>query len=725
MSSLVNASIEFLNNSFNAIRNRFAADQFFDFGEQFNNANDLANENLAQNVETNNIDPIHTNQGQNSNYTNLNINHPDGNGQNNFDVNFDVNNVAAGYINSNNNGFNHNYGIHAHNNAISATNAINNPTGVYQNNGGVNTINNVNPCINNQSGNNQNQMANNARTVESTFNHNWNAYNNDQQVESTSFQAVKWSNTFKADFATAFEQLVRSLKYYEKLKTGFGFDQFERFREMYPTYSNTLDHAGFSYTFLGLFMHNYINKSEMHYLRDGLLNMNIKKRKNRSQWFVDLKKLEEEASNKPKATDMDVGLPYDSNIESIPRTSQMTINNSSKGNKAGYISPILDSTKREVRINSKLTQGYLCTKVHKKEPTTKQVCVIQANNPMSSSDSSTPSEEESKKPVGKSYGKYRGKMAYHHSTSPSESSSDSIASDSEEDIPTINQSVGKAIKPVSKNSSKNRTVKSEDDDFSMLRALQLTNNPPIDVLKNKKQDATEWFKHFEMIAMSVGWDSRIMGVKLPVYLKGEAFHIWNGLSKQRNDYKIIKSALIKGLVSDNVEQIALDQFTRLEQKCDESAEEFSRRLRKTAKKTNIRLSEKTLINRFLNGISDDLSIAISALSHETLAEATKTAKRVEETQNKRAEKTISSIVKSPNNVFNNDRRVKFEVNTQQAVKKVEPSSSTPTQQNKVVCFYCNIPGHYRNECEAYLKEKGRSRCNRCGKNHSGPCQKNF
>ena len=49
MSSLVN---EFLNNSFNAIRNRFAAHQFFDFGEQFNNANDLANENLAQNVET-------------------------------------------------------------------------------------------------------------------------------------------------------------------------------------------------------------------------------------------------------------------------------------------------------------------------------------------------------------------------------------------------------------------------------------------------------------------------------------------------------------------------------------------------------------------------------------------------------------------------------------------------------------------------------------------------
>ena len=588
---------------------------------------------------------------------------------------------------------------------------------------------------------------NNDQSSDKIVQNDMNNYNIDYSANAK--QMIHYNN----EFGAAFEQLVRSLKHYESRK-GFGATQYEKWRKTYPVYANMLDKHGFNLNCLGIFMYTQLTRAENRMWYDYLVDMNVK-RTARSEWFIQLSELViQYANNKPEF--MNGSLPYEMNIESIPGTSKMAsmcdLYNSIASKKTFNSNTLhTDGVKTGMTL-SKSTPGHVNNKrkpdgivipVVKNEPLAINAkrdialnnCLIQNPGSITCVDSeSSSSDAES-----------------------STSSSDSIGSESSSQSDDINKLSGRMVakrrdmheknKSARKESSDDDSQSENDDKYSLRRskskrshkssyekdkliisALQSLQGgsyvPAIDALKSSKQDVVDWFKHFEMVSSSARWDDETKALKLPLYLKGEAAHQWRALAKHKNDYQYVKRKLLKKLVAEDSELSAVLQFANMSQKCDESVEDFSRRLRKTVKKTNMVYKEKVLIDKFLRGVNSDVKNAIVAIPHKDLKQATKLAAKVEATRKDETETIISSISKP------NDRKdlkqVKFGDYQQTSRNDGDLTKDEPNNRSPVICYYCNAPGHYRNECKDYIKYKGQSKCKLCGNSsHSGPCKKNY
>ena len=100
----------------------------------------------------------------------------------------------------------------------------------------------------------------------------------------------------------------------------------------------------------------------------------------------------------------------------------------------------------------------------------------------------------------------------------------------------------------------------------------------IDVLKNDKQDAKEWFAFFDRCAVGNGWSELTKGAKL--YLKGDAEYIWKQMKKaDQYNYRKIKKKIIKKFESEDKTLEITSKFFNSTQGEDESVEEYSRELK--------------------------------------------------------------------------------------------------------------------------------------------------
>jgi hypothetical protein len=457
------------------------------------------------------------------------------------------------------------------------------------------------------------------------------------------------------DFANAFEQLIRSLRHYESRSKGFGIPQYEKWRNKYPSEATVLDKHGFNLSCLGIFIYTHIMRGETRMWYDFVVNMNIK-RAERSEWYIQLM---EAISDKESHKFTSGSLPFESQIESMPNTSKMSSVSSGTNNQVPIDQSKLSSIKMNVltveagkadstytkstpdyktvkAVNTSMKKefidyGVMTTKTRKNLSdlsSASETCVHSSTSASNSdnssssesSDCSTQSEGSIKqilaKPIAKNTVVKQRAMTKQIRSNRDETSDD--------DEPSVNVKKSKK-KITSDNSSENLML------INALKSLTMSSTTPaIDMLKSHKQDVVEWFNHFELVAKSLGWDNDSKANKLPIYLKGEALHIWQSMSKKKSDYDYAKKKLLKKLVAKDADITALHEFTNMSQKCDESVRDFSRRLRKTAKKTDTVIKEKMLVSQFLRGVNNEIRLAISAqVRNKTLKQTTAIADGVE------------------------------------------------------------------------------------------------
>ena len=70
--------------------------------------------------------------------------------------------------------------------------------------------------------------------------------------------------------------------------------------------------------------------------------------------------------------------------------------------------------------------------------------------------------------------------------------------------------------------------------------------PNIEPLRTVKDDAKEWFDHYDMITKSYGWNEYMKGIKLPIFLKKDAQRIFRQIEPEsQHDYKTAKANICR------------------------------------------------------------------------------------------------------------------------------------------------------------------------------------
>jgi hypothetical protein len=150
----------------------------------------------------------------------------------------------------------------------------------------------------------------------------------------------------------------------------------------------------------------------------------------------------------------------------------------------------------------------------------------------------------------------------------------------------------------------------------LVRAQEMDRNIAIDPLNDEQKGTKQWFRKFEFITLGAGWDERVMGLKLPNYLRGDALRHWKSLefSEQRN-YKIVKNEIINKLDTVARRCAAKMEYLNATQSVAESTKDFARRLRKLYNaaggelnnKKGDEMSENYLITTLEKGLQPEYS----------------------------------------------------------------------------------------------------------------------
>ena len=232
------------------------------------------------------------------------------------------------------------------------------------------------------------------------------------------------------------------------------------------------------------------------------------------------------------------------------------------------------------------------------------------------------------------------------------------------------------------------------DDLAQI--LQISNGalPNIEPLRTAKDDAKEWFDHYDMITKSYGWNDYMKGIKLPIFLKKDAQRIFRQIEPElQHEYKTAKATICRELMEEE-RALVRASFFQVAQKQGESPAEYGQRLKKMISKLDFSLKVPDLIEIFTTGLRPELRLAVMGNKSKTLEEAIKYAKKASQmmVDSQRSEE-ISNVNKS------------FE----------KPHIKEQTERSSVICYYCAENGHIKSECSIYKKAMTLITCKLCGK----------
>ena len=255
----------------------------------------------------------------------------------------------------------------------------------------------------------------------------------------------------------------------------------------------------------------------------------------------------------------------------------------------------------------------------------------------------------------------------------------------------------KPISPTSKivqNHSDQNTIGLND----LAQLLQISNSvmPNIEPLRTAKDDAKEWFDHFEMITSSYGWNEATKGLKLPVFLKKDAQRIFKQIPVEtRQDYQQVKKIICNELMEEE-RTLMRSSFLNIVQKQGESPADYGYRLKKFINKLDITFKKPDLIAQFIAGLRPELRLAVMGNNSNSLDEATRYSQKVGQVI---AETHRSEEIHSVSRVFQR-----------------QPTEKEPTySNNNVVCFHCAETGHIKADCSIYKKAMSLVTCKKCNK----------
>ena len=227
--------------------------------------------------------------------------------------------------------------------------------------------------------------------------------------------------------------------------------------------------------------------------------------------------------------------------------------------------------------------------------------------------------------------------------------------------------------------------------------LQISNGVTLNIepLRTARDDAKEWFEHYDMITNSYGWTDAIKGLKLPIYLKKDAQRIYKQAPKaDREDYTKIKNIICSELMEEE-RMMMRSSFLQVSQKQGESPSEYGHRLRKFINKLEISLKTDDLVAQFISGLKPELRLATLGHNSKTLEGAIRYAQRASQMMaDTGRNEEISSVGRT----------------TQQPHVK-----GSTTNASNILCYYCAEPGHIKTDCDIYKKVMSLMTCKKCNK----------
>ena len=258
--------------------------------------------------------------------------------------------------------------------------------------------------------------------------------------------------------------------------------------------------------------------------------------------------------------------------------------------------------------------------------------------------------------------------------------------------------------------TKKKSNHSDEGLTKLAQILQLSNGvmPAINHLKTADDDVKEWFSHFDLISKSHGWSNETKGVKLPLYLKKDAQHIWQNLSESnRYDYLFVKDTLSKEMINEVSKSQARTAFFQAFQTSSERPEDYGRRIKKLARKTGISLNEEDLIDRFISGLRAEIRLTVLGSVPKTVDDAIKFASKVDRYASKSHQQSEINSIKTESKT-ENDSDSEDEV-----VANIDKTAANKNE--KIICHYCTESGHVKSQCKLRKRALLLVKCNQCNK----------
>jgi len=202
------------------------------------------------------------------------------------------------------------------------------------------------------------------------------------------------------------------------------------------------------------------------------------------------------------------------------------------------------------------------------------------------------------------------------------------------------------------------------------------------------------------------------------FLKGEAEGIYNSMSsKKQKDYKEIKRKIVKELTPVDAAERAFAEFISANQRPEETASSYGRRLKKVGKRSWL-TKERKLVERYVKSVSQEVMMQLSSHDNpKSMKEAMNRASQIETRLEDRKHKeltTINSVSSTPR--YKNpvqdcrDIPLKSALKFSGAQTKVDSKEIVINQDrdnSKVKCYGCGELGQYQNRCFAS--------CTKCSK----------
>jgi len=260
----------------------------------------------------------------------------------------------------------------------------------------------------------------------------------------------------------------------------------------------------------------------------------------------------------------------------------------------------------------------------------------------------------------------------------------------------------------------------------IVQASPSANKIDIELLSEDTTNIEDWFTNYERLSTAAGWNTKIKGEKLNIYLKDNSLKVWRTLEQNlQSNYDEIKKAILTMLNATDDDDAERKFFTKNQQE-DESVTDFALNLRLCHQKAfgNKAIDpdmQSKLLKRFIDGANSEIKTSLLTATITDMTKALELAQKIEKNLKEKMKKIEINIAKQapqPHQSRSNSRdqhsgsryasqqRSSSRRFTQRQPFRGKSRGRFQTNNEKPKCFHCQKPGHIRKQCRKLI-------CNNC------------